>query len=85
MHRIIYFDTKVGYKGVYIKSVRDLINKQVEIERRGNDVICILDVDGKTVLNKFESFFDPHTSGNYLKGLRNTKSRITRSNPISPI
>jgi hypothetical protein len=58
MHRIIYFDTKVGYKSVYIKSVRDLINKQVEIERSGNDVICILDVDGKTVLNKFESFFE---------------------------
>lgn len=58
MHRIIYFDTKVGYKGVYIKSLRDLINKQVEIERSGNDVICILDIDGKTVLKKFQSFFE---------------------------
>jgi hypothetical protein len=58
MHRIIYFDTNVGYKGVYIKSVQDLMKKQVEIANRGNDIICILDLDGKTVLNRFESFFE---------------------------
>jgi len=56
MHRIIYFDSSLGYKGVYIKSEQDLRKKQIEIAKRGNDIICITDLDGKTVLHRFESF-----------------------------
>jgi hypothetical protein len=56
MHRIIYYDNNLGYKGAYIRTQQDLLRKQVEIASKGNDIICILDLDGKTVLNRFESF-----------------------------
>ncbi|HEX8607511.1 MAG TPA: hypothetical protein VF679_02600, partial [Pedobacter sp.] len=52
----IYFDTNLGYKGVDIRSEQDLLNKQVKIESQGSSIICILDIDGKTVLMRFESF-----------------------------
>jgi hypothetical protein len=56
MHRIIYFDTNLGYKGVDIRSQQDLVNKKVKIESQGSHIICILDLDGKTVLMRFDSF-----------------------------
>ena len=69
MHRIIYFDMNLGYKGVDIKSQQDLLNKQVKIENQGSRIICILDVDGKTVLMKFESFFEHAGFSNGIRTL----------------
>lgn len=84
MHRIIYFDPNLGYKSAYIRNSLDLINKQVEITNQENHIICILDIDGKTVLKKFESFFKHAV---FVNGIRTLPEYVlaASSTPLSSI
>lgn len=56
MQRIIYLDIDLGYKATEVKNQYQLINKQMEISRQGYHIVCVLDLDNQTVIQKCDSF-----------------------------
>ena len=56
MQRIIYLDMEIGYKYADIKNQQELSKKQLEIEKRGYYVVCVLDLASETVIQKCDSF-----------------------------
>jgi hypothetical protein len=56
MHRIIYFDINLGYKATNAINRYQLMDKQIEIIKRGYSIICVLNLDNRTITQKCDSF-----------------------------
>jgi hypothetical protein len=56
MHRIIYIDIKLGYKATNAINQYQLIDKQIEITNRGYSIVCVLNLEKRTITQKCDSF-----------------------------
>lgn len=56
MQRIIYLDIDLGYKATNAINQYQLIDKQIEITKRGYCIICVLNIDTGTITQKCDSF-----------------------------
>jgi len=56
MERIIYLDTELGYKFADIKNHHDLLSSQHKLNSRGYLIVCVLDLNTLTIVERCESF-----------------------------
>jgi hypothetical protein len=56
MQRIIYLDIDLGYKATEVENQYHLMNKQIEITKHGYYIVCVLDLENKTIIQKCDSF-----------------------------
>jgi hypothetical protein len=56
MQQIIYLDSDLGYKFADVKNHKNLVNKQVKLTSKGYHIVCVLDVDTQTIVEKSDSF-----------------------------
>jgi hypothetical protein len=58
MYKIIYLDSKLGYKATNAINQYQLIDKQIEIIKRGYYIICVLNLHDARIAQKCDSFSD---------------------------
>jgi len=56
MERIIYLDTELGFKYVDIKNHHNLLSSQHKLNSCGYFIVCVLDMDSQTIVERCESF-----------------------------
>jgi hypothetical protein len=56
MQRIIYLDIDSGYKATNAINQYQLIDRQIEITKRGYCIVCVLNLDNGTITQKCDSF-----------------------------
>ena len=56
MERIIYLDTELGFKYADIKNHHNLLSSQHKLNSCGYFIVCVLDLDSQTILERCESF-----------------------------
>jgi hypothetical protein len=56
MERIIYLDTELGFKYADIKNHHNLLSSQRKLNSCGYFIVCVLDLDSHTIVERCESF-----------------------------